>query len=107
MTAITALIVAAAGTYALRRGSTLAFQGRSLPASVADGLRLAALGVLGSLVVEGLPSHPSLSVTGLPSLLGLTGAVLAGRRTANLTLVMLTGVGAYAVTGAVAHVLVP
>lgn len=100
MSALAALLLAAAGTYALRGLSTFVFQVHALPVSVATILRLAALGVLGSLVAASLPVAPTAGIDGLASMVGVLAAIVTGRRTTNLPLVMCAGVGGYAVADA-------
>jgi branched-subunit amino acid transport protein len=94
-----ALIITAAGTFAIRTGSVQAFQERAMSPVVTRVLRHAALAILASLAVSSLPS----AAGGIeaPSLVGLVATVVAARRFSNLAVVMAVGIAAYAGAGAV------
>jgi branched-subunit amino acid transport protein len=100
VTAAVALGLASVATYAIRVGSVRAFDRRHLPPIAGRVLRHAALGIMASLVITTLPASSAAGGIGAASAAGLAASTVTARRTNNMTLIMLAGIAAYSLTGA-------
>ena len=96
MSSAVALLVAAAGTFALRYGSVRALAHRRIPPAVEDTLRHAALAVIAALVVASLPSSGGAGLPPVGAVVALVAATVVARRTRNITVAITVAVVVYA-----------
>lgn len=100
MIALAAVLLATAGTFAMRAGSVRAFESRDLPPTATRMLRHAAVAIMASLVITNLPATSAPGGVGAASATGLVAALLVARRTPSPTVVMVVAVAVYALTDA-------
>jgi hypothetical protein len=96
MNAVAALLAASGGTFALRYASTRFFAARALEARLVDVLRHASLAIMASLVIASLPADHDFALANPAIAVGVAVGVLASRRVANVSLVLLLTVSGYA-----------
>jgi branched-subunit amino acid transport protein len=99
--ALGALVVAAVGTYVLRFSSVHIGANRALPAEIDTALRYAALAILASLVIAGLPDNgESTPIADPATACGLIAGVVAARLVRNVAATIAISIAVYAVAGA-------
>ena len=100
MSAAVALLIAAAGTFALRYGSVRALAQRRIPPAVEGALRHAALAVIAALVVASLPSSGRMGLPSAGAVVALMAAAVVARRTRNITAAIAVAMVFYATAAA-------
>ncbi len=100
MTALLAILVVGLGTVASRSVFIVGLANRQIPAPVLRTLEYVGPATLAALIASMLTAEGGGSAIGWPEVAGLAAAVAVALRLRNLTLVLVAGMAAYWVVGA-------